>query len=319
MAKFPGSLHAVDLFKKKSGHSDSFPQLNSAYADIIKLSYTVEKNYNFEKHIRWIRGLYPYRWRSAAARADLLLFNQRLKTNRITCGFDSALVHWSQTTVLATDIFVYHDNNNLILSHFGFADEENSAFVAELPERNYDLYTILSVLKSHSPLQLFGWRIPLSALCRSLFHLHDSNNNTDTKSAGIPCNQRSLCLHSLQKKITCNTLKMWSMKKNGVVLQESNRQPLLCWRWRLRTLYPSISGVARSLNFYLRKMKTLWRRGQYCFRTVNHRGSGASKFSLHIIPKKIIQLSSWDGLQYHSEPFYAIDMYQLPPDHRWSL
>jgi len=186
----------------------------------------------------------------------LAFINRIIKQNKLYNKFPDVLITIPRTVVLSTDIFdEFMDHNNLysVVSSDLSDDELLNRFInAELPGRVYqDFYAFLSVSRS-SPIAI-----------RSSSKLEDSHYQP---FAGIystymiprlPDNQQMVKIlsdaikevyasvfYKASKAYMTATANVLDEEKMGIILQE------VCGNRHGDIFYPTISGVARSINYY---------------------------------------------------------------------
>jgi len=191
----------------------------------------------------------------------LAFINHVLKSNRITYKFENTLVQIPKTMVLATDIFEnFMDANNLYPTGFSdLPDEEilNRFLSARLPEvLDEDLYSILSVLKT--PLAVRSSSLLEDSHFQPFAGVYNTymipNNNPDIE---IRFRELSLAIKAVyastyyksSKDYMQYTQNVIDEEKMAIVLQEVTGN-LYSPHENGGRFYPSVSGVARSLNFY---------------------------------------------------------------------
>ncbi len=186
----------------------------------------------------------------------LAFINWIIKKNKLYSRFPDVLITVPRTIVLSTDIFdEYMDHNNLYsLALSELSDDEilNRFINAELPGRVYqDFYAFLSVSRNH----------PIAV--RSSSKLEDSNYQpfagiySTYMIPRIPDNKEMIkvlsdaikevyasVFYKASKAYMTATANVIDEEKMGIIIQE------VCGNRHGNIFYPTMSGVARSINYY---------------------------------------------------------------------
>lgn len=318
----------ADLFKDKTRADFSSTSAVKQYMfDTIK-NYRMYRGRgtiaNFEKHIFDEFAVFTRigDGQLGGKGRGLAFINHVLKTNRITYKFDNALVQIPKTIVLATDIFEnFMEENNLYpVALSDICDEEilEHFLKAELPEiLNDDLYALLSVL--NTPLAVRSSSLLEDSHFQPFAGVYSTymipNNNSDIE---IRFKELSWAIKAVyastyyknSKDYMQYTQNVIDEEKMAVVLQEVTGN-LYSPEDNCGRFYPSISGVARSLNFYpVENEKTTDGIANIALglgKTIVE-GGASLRFS-PAYTKKILQLSSVEmAMKNTQNHFYAIDM-----------
>jgi len=246
----------------------------------------------------------------------LAFINSIIKKNRIFNKFPGIIVTIPRTVVLSTDVFddFMEENDLYKVSMSDITDDEivEQFINAKLPSRVYqDLYAFISVIKnpiairSSSKLEDSHYQ-PFAGIYSTYMIPKTSNSTLMIKmlSDAIKCVYASVYFKA-SKAYMAATSNVIDEEKMGIVLQE------VCGKQYGSKFYPTISGVARSINFYPiepEKSEDGIANIAYGLGKQIVDGGISLRFSPKY-PKKILQLSSPDmalkGTQKH---FYALDM-----------
>jgi len=245
----------------------------------------------------------------------LAFINSIIKKNNIFNKFKGIIVTIPRTVVLSTDIFDdFMEENNLY--KVGLSDGSDEEIVeqfinAKLPSRVYqDLYAFISVIKnpiairSSSKLEDSHYQ-PFAGIYSTYMIPKTSNSTLMIKmlSDAIKCVYASVYFKA-SKAYMAATSNVIDEEKMGIVLQE------VCGKQYGSRFYPTISGVARSINFYPiepEKSEDGIVNIAYGLGKQIVDGGISLRFSPKH-PKKILQLSSPDmALKDTQKYFYSLD------------
>ncbi len=246
----------------------------------------------------------------------LAFINSIIKKNRIFNKFPGVIVTIPRTVVLSTDVFdEFMEVNDLY--KIGMSDIPDDEIVdhfinAKLPSRVYqDLYAFISVIKnpiairSSSKLEDSHYQ-PFAGIYSTYMIPKTSNSTLMIKmlSDAIKCVYASVYFKA-SKAYMAATSNVIDEEKMGIVLQE------VCGKQYGGKFYPTISGVARSINFYPiepEKSEDGIANIAYGLGKQIVDGGISLRFSPKH-PKKVLQLSSPDmALKDTQKNFYALDM-----------
>jgi len=246
----------------------------------------------------------------------LAFVNSIIKKNNIFNKFKDVIVTIPRTVVLSTDIFdEFMEENDLhSVGMSDISDDEIlQAFIqSKLPSRVYqDLYAFISVIqnpiaiRSSSKLEDSHYQ-PFAGIY-STYMIPKTENSTlmiKMLSDAIKCVYASVYYKS-SKAYMAATQNVIDEEKMGIVLQE------VCGSKYGGRFYPTISGVARSINFYpIEPEKSDEGIVNIAYGLGKQIVDGG--ISLRFSPKhpqKIIQLSSPEmSLRDTQKSFYALDM-----------
>ncbi len=185
----------------------------------------------------------------------LAFINAIIKKNKIFNKFKDVIITIPRTVVLSTDIFdEYMDSNDLY--EIGLSDMSDDEILkhfaeARLPSRVYqDLYTFISVVKNpiaiRSSSKLEDSHYQPFAGIYSTYMIPKVDNSTlmiKMLSDAIKSVYASVYFESSKAYMTA-TSNVIDEEKMGIVLQE------VCGTQYRDCFYPTLSGVARSINFY---------------------------------------------------------------------
>jgi len=246
----------------------------------------------------------------------LAFVNSIIKKNKIFNKFPGIIITIPRTVVLSTDIFdEFMEENDL----YKFAmsdvsdDEILNRFVdAKLPSRVYqDLYAFISVvqnpiaIRSSSKLEDSHYQ-PFAGIYSTYMIPKTSNSTLMIKmlSDAIKCVYASVYFKG-SKAYMAATSNVIDEEKMGIVLQE------VCGKQFGNRFYPTISGVARSINFYPiepEKPEDGIANIAYGLGKQIVDGGVSLRFSPKH-PQKVLQLSSPDmAIKQTQKNFYALDM-----------
>ena len=246
----------------------------------------------------------------------LAFVNSIIKKNNIFNKFKNVIVTIPRTVVLSTDIFdEFMDENELHsvgMSDISDDDLLQEFIQAKLPSRVYqDLYAFISVIqnpiaiRSSSKLEDSHYQ-PFAGIY-STYMIPKTENSTlmiKMLSDAIKCVYASVYYKS-SKAYMAATQNVIDEEKMGIVLQE------VCGSKYGGRFYPTISGVARSINFYpIEPEKSTEGIVNIAYGLGKQIVDGG--ISLRFSPRhpqRIIQLSSPDmAMRDTQKTFYALDM-----------
>lgn len=246
----------------------------------------------------------------------LAFVNSIIKKNNIFNKFPGIIITIPRTVVLSTDIFdEFMEENDLY--KIGMSDRSDEEILdhfvqAKLPSRVYqDLYAFISVvqnplaIRSSSKLEDSHYQ-PFAGIYSTYMIPKTSNSTLMIKmlSDAIKSVYASVYFKS-SKAYMAATSNVIDEEKMGIVLQE------VCGKQFGNKFYPTISGVARSINFYPidpEKHEDGIANIAYGLGKQIVDGGVSLRFSPKH-PKKILQLSSPDiALKDTQKYFYALDM-----------
>ena len=246
----------------------------------------------------------------------LAFVNSVIKKNQIFNRFPGIIITIPRTVVLSTDIFdEFMEENDLY--KVGLSDHTDEEILdhfvqAKLPSRVYqDLYAFISVvqnplaIRSSSKLEDSHYQ-PFAGIY-STYMIPKTDNGTlmiKMLSDAIKCVYASVYFKS-SKAYMAATSNVIDEEKMGIILQE------VCGKQFGNKFYPTLSGVARSINFYpIDPEKHEEGIANIAFGLGKQivDGGVSLRFSPKH-PKKILQLSSPDiALKDSQKTFYALDM-----------
>lgn len=246
----------------------------------------------------------------------LAFINSIIKRNKIFNKFSGVIITIPRTVVLSTDIFddFMEENDLYKIGMSDISDEEilKNFVQAKLPSRVYqDLYAFISVVKnpiairSSSKLEDSHYQ-PFAGIYSTYMIPKTSNSTLMIKmlSDAIKCVYASVYFKA-SKAYMAATSNVIDEEKMGIVLQE------VCGKQFGNKFYPTISGVARSINFYpIEPEKSEDGIANIALGLGKQivDGGVSLRFSPKH-PKKILQLSSPDmALRDTQKDFYALDM-----------
>jgi hypothetical protein len=246
----------------------------------------------------------------------LAFINSIIKKNRIFNKFPGIIITIPRTVVLSTDIFDdFMEENDLY--KIGMSDMSDDEILdhfinAKLPSRVYqDLYALISVInnpiaiRSSSKLEDSHYQ-PFAGIYSTYMIPKTTNSTLMIKmlSDAIKCVYASV-YYKASKAYMSATSNVIDEEKMGIVLQE------VCGKQFGNKFYPTISGVARSINFYPiepEKSEDGIVNIAYGLGKQIVDGGISLRFSPKH-PKKILQLSSPDmALKDTQKDFYSLDM-----------
>jgi len=186
----------------------------------------------------------------------LAFINRIIKNYKLFNRFPDVLITIPRTVVLSTDIFdEFMDHNNLYSAALSdLPDDEilNRFLIAELPGRVYqDFYAFLAVSRSHpiavrssSKLEDSHYQ-PFAGVYSTYFipRLADNKSMVKMLSDAIKEVYASVYYKASKAYMTA-TSNVIDEEKMGIILQE------VCGNRHGDIFYPTLSGVARSINYY---------------------------------------------------------------------
>ncbi len=246
----------------------------------------------------------------------LAFINSILKKNSIYNKFPGVLVTIPRTVVLSTDIFdEFMENNDLYRVGLSDASDEKilDEFVrASLPGRiHQDLYAFISVLKrpvairSSSRLEDSHYQ-PFAGIYSTYMipRVDDSTLMIKMLTDAIKCVYASVYFKTSKAYMTA-TSNVIDEEKMGIVLQE------VCGSANNGKYYPTLSGVARSINFYPiapEKPQDGIANVAFGLGKLIVDGGISLRFSPKY-PKKLLQHSTpEDALRQSQKKYYALDL-----------
>ncbi len=186
----------------------------------------------------------------------LAFINRIIKENKLFNKFPDVLITIPRTVVLSTDIFdEFMDHNNLYsVALSDLADNEilEKFLNAELPGRVYqDFYAFLCVSRAHpiavrssSKLEDSHYQ-PFAGIYSTYMipRIHDNKLMVKVLSDAIKEVYASV-FYKASKAYMAATANVIDEEKMGIILQE------VCGNRHGDIFYPTLSGVARSINYY---------------------------------------------------------------------
>ena len=247
----------------------------------------------------------------------LAFLDSMIKRNNLIDHFDNVIITIPRTTVLGTDVFdEFMEENHLYdiaLSDASDVEILNAFVAARLPFRIHeDLYTFISITRN--PIAIRSSSLLEDSHYQPFAGIYSTymipNNNHDERlmiqqlSAAIKSVYASAFYKDSKAYMTA-TLNVIDEEKMGIVLQE------VCGSKYGDRFYPTISGVARSANFYPIEPEqpedgianVALGLGKYIVD-----GGNTLRFSPKY-PKKILQWSSPDMVLRETQShFFALDL-----------
>jgi hypothetical protein len=246
----------------------------------------------------------------------LAFIDSLIKRNQILDKFDDVLITIPRTAVLTTDVFdeFMEDNKLYKIGLSEMSDEEIlGCFVkARLPFRIHeDLAAFINVVKNpiairSSSLLEDSYYQPFAGIYSTymISKVDNERKMLEMMSCAIKSVYASVYFKASKAYMTA-TSNVIDEEKMAIILQE------VCGKQYGDTFYPTISGVARSTNFYpISPEKAEEGIANIAFGLGKYivDGGVTLRFSPHY-PKKIIQLSSPEmALRETQRYFYALDM-----------
>ncbi len=186
----------------------------------------------------------------------LAFINRIIKNYKLFNKFPDVLITIPRTVVLGTDIFdEFMDHNNLYsvaLSDISDPEMLDRFLAAELPGRVYqDFYAYLSVSRSHpiavrssSKLEDSYYQ-PFAGVYSTYMIPRIADNKLMVKALSDAIKQvYASVYYKASKAYMTATANVIDEEKMGIVLQD------VCGNRHGNMFYPTISGVARSINYY---------------------------------------------------------------------
>lgn len=186
----------------------------------------------------------------------LAFINRIIKNNKLFNKFPDVLITIPRTVVLSTDIFdEFMEHNNLYsVALSDQPDEEilNRFLNAELPGRVYqDFYAYLSVSRSHpvavrssSKLEDSHYQ-PFAGVYSTYMIPRLADNKLMVKALSDAIKEvYASVYYKASKTYMTATANVIDEEKMGIILQE------VCGNRHGNMFYPTVSGVARSINYY---------------------------------------------------------------------
>ncbi len=246
----------------------------------------------------------------------LAFINSVLTKNRLFNKFQDVIVTIPRTVVLSTDIFdEFMECNELYklgLSNAGDEEILQRFLSASLPGRvHQDLYAFLSVvsnpiaIRSSSKLEDSHYQ-PFAGIYSTYMipRVKDTTLMIKMLTSAIKSVYASVYFKSSKAYMTA-TANVIDEEKMGIILQE------VCGTGSGNKFYPTISGVARSINFYPiapEKPEDGIANIAFGLGKLIVDGGISLRFSPKY-PKKVLQLSSPDqALRESQNKFYALDL-----------
>jgi CheY-like chemotaxis protein len=247
----------------------------------------------------------------------LAFINRIIKNNKLFNKFPDVLITIPRTVVLSTDIFdEFMDQNNLYsIALSDLSDDEilNRFINAELPGHVYqDFYSFLSVsrnfpiaVRSSSKLEDSHYQ-PFAGIYSTYMipRLPDNKQMVKMLSDAIKEVYASVYYKGSKAYMTA-TANVIDEEKMGIILQE------VCGNKHGEMYYPTLSGVARSINYYpigSEKAEDGIVNIAFGLGKLIVEGGLSLRFSPKH-PKKILQLSSPEAaLRDTQKEFFALDL-----------
>jgi CheY-like chemotaxis protein len=247
----------------------------------------------------------------------LAFINSIIKRYKLFNRFENVLITIPRTVVLSTDVFdEFMERNNLY--SVGLSDVSDQEILdrfveAELPGWVYqDLYAFLAVSKSHplairssSKLEDSHYQ-PFAGIYSTYMIPRVADNRVMVKMIADAIKEvYASVYYSSSKAYMAATLSVIDEEKMGIVLQE------VCGNRHGELYYPTLSGVARSINFYpigSEKATDGIANVAMGLGKLIVEGGQALRFSPRY-PKKVLQLNTpSSALKETQKVFYALDM-----------
>ena len=246
----------------------------------------------------------------------LAFANSLIKKNHIFNKYKGVVITIPRTVVLSTDIFdEFMEGNDLYKVGLSEVDDEkilNSFIDARLPSRVYqDLYAFVSVIKnpiavrSSSKLEDSHYQ-PFAGIYNTYMvpRVDDNTRMIQLLSDAIKSVYASVFFEN-SKAYMAATSNVIDEEKMGIILQE------VCGSHHNSLFYPTLSGIARSINFYpVEPEKSNEGIASIAFGLGKQIVDGG--VSLRFSPKhpnRVLQLSTTDlALKNTQKYFYALDM-----------
>jgi CheY-like chemotaxis protein len=247
----------------------------------------------------------------------LAFINRIIKTNKLFNKFPDVLITIPRTVVLSTDIFdEFMDNNNLYsVALADLPDEEilNRFINAELPGHVYqDFYAFLAVsrnypiaVRSSSKLEDSHYQPFAGVYSTYMLPRHPDNKLMVKMLSDAIKEVYASVYYRASKAYMTATANVIDEEKMGIILQE------VCGTRHGEIYYPTISGVARSINYYpigSEKAEDGIVNVAFGLGKLIVEGGMSLRFSPRY-PKKILQLSSPEtAMRNTQKEFRALDL-----------
>jgi CheY-like chemotaxis protein len=247
----------------------------------------------------------------------LAFINRIIKNNKLFNKFPDVLITIPRTVVLSTDIFdEFMDQNNLYsIALSDLSDDEilNRFVNAELPGHVYqDFYAFLAVsrnypiaVRSSSKLEDSHYQ-PFAGIYSTYMIPRLSDNKQMVKMLSDAIKEvYASVYYKASKAYMTATANVIDEEKMGIILQE------VCGTRHGEIYYPTLSGVARSINYYpigSEKAEDGIVNIAFGLGKLIVEGGQSLRFSPRY-PKKVLQLSSPDAaLRDTQKEFCALDL-----------
>ena len=247
----------------------------------------------------------------------LAFINRIIKTNKLYNKFPDVLITIPRTVVLSTDIFdEFMDQNNLYsVALSDLTDEEilTKFLNAELPGRVYqDFYAFLAVsravpiaIRSSSKLEDSHYQ-PFAGIYSTYMIPRFPDNKLMVKMLSDAIKEvYASVYYKASKAYMSATANVLDEEKMGIILQE------VCGNTHGDLYYPTLSGVARSINYYpigSEKAEEGIANIAFGLGKMIVEGGISLRFSPKY-PRKILQLSSPEAaIRDTQREFYALDL-----------
>ncbi|MCU0471950.1 MAG: phosphoenolpyruvate synthase [Bacteroidales bacterium] len=247
----------------------------------------------------------------------LAFINRIIKNNKLFNKFPDVLITIPRTVVLSTDIFdEFMDHNNLYsVALSDLTDDEilNRFINAELPGRVYqDFYAYLAVSRSHpiavrssSKLEDSHYQ-PFAGVYSTYMIPRLTDNKLMVKALSDAIKEvYASVYYKASKAYMTATSNVIDEEKMGIILQE------VCGNRHGDIFYPTLSGVARSINYYpigSEKAEDGIANIAFGLGKLIVEGGMSLRFCPKL-PKKILQLSSPEtALRDSQKEFRALDL-----------
>lgn len=247
----------------------------------------------------------------------LAFINRIIKNNKLFNKFPDVLITIPRTVVLSTDIFdEFMDNNNLYsVALADLPDEEilNRFINAELPGHVYqDFYAFLAVsrnypiaVRSSSKLEDSHYQPFAGVYSTYMIPRHPDNKLMVKMLSDAIKEVYASVYYRASKAYMTATANVIDEEKMGIILQE------VCGTRHGEIYYPTISGVARSINYYpigSEKAEDGIANIAFGLGKLIVEGGMSLRFSPRY-PKKILQLSSPEtAMRDTQKEFRALDL-----------
>jgi CheY-like chemotaxis protein len=247
----------------------------------------------------------------------LAFINSIIKTNKLFNKFPDVLITIPRTVVLSTDIFdEFMDQNNLYsVALSDLSDDEilNRFINAELPGHVYqDFYAFLAVsrnypiaVRSSSKLEDSHYQPFAGIYSTYMIPRHPDNKSMVKLLSDAIKEVYASVYYKASKAYMTATANVIDEEKMGIILQE------VCGTRHGEIYYPTLSGVARSINYYpigSEKAEDGIVNIAFGLGKLIVEGGSSLRFSPKY-PKKILQLSSPEAaLRDTQKEFCALDM-----------